>query len=288
MKLKQLLANIADKHNIKNDELNALLGASSLNEIEVSDELNEQFNTALNSTFTIEAALNDSNIKKAYRDKLLPSMKKELLGETPKLLDAIAENFEDSEAILKADSLPEKVTAIKDRMQSLLASKQSDEKSKEALKKYQDTIKELNDQIVNQKSEYENKLSQLEQDFTSKILQKELLSKASKFQLKYDEDVNDMIRKNAIEGLYQKAVPRFDENGELKLFQKDNNDLEWYEENKKVTIDDYLNKSFQKHIKAHENGTTHTNNRTESTATPGNTLEEKRRAMAAETLKMYS
>jgi hypothetical protein len=209
--------------------------ANAIN-IDVDDAIANKFNT---DYFTHESALQNPEIRS--------KIKAEILNGTDAEIERLMGKFEFDDAakadVKKVDKTSKRLEALTDKIKELTEAKAGQTKvTKDALSK---EIEKLNEQIVNIKTDYENKLQSEKVARKTDKINWELdgLYKGFEYALAAEKNISVTMAKALIEKINADKGLKFDisEQG-IKIMTKDN--TEYFENNVKVTPEDYIKKNL--------------------------------------------
>ena len=254
MKGSEFVKSLLNKVGIDNDELNAFATSGNLQEVEVNDEtvapILEQ------NYFTVESAMHSPEIGKAFRTKLYPEVKAELLDRVDKKVSQVAKNLLNDEQVQELDGIfatQERVEKLGDYLEQVVAEKSDDSKAKATIQKYQKQIEELNGAIEQKEKSFKEELTKREGEFKNNMLKRDVYTIASNYQLQDAFTSTDEVRNSILGIVWDKvnevAQPKYDEQGKIKLYQRDEPDMELYVDNKKVEVKSLTEQAISPYIK---------------------------------------
>jgi len=252
MKIKDFFKSLAEKANIKNADLDTVLAASTLNDIDIPDSFNAEVN---NAYLTRDRALNDPNIVAELQKK---SNKSAYDTFDQKIKDFLP-FVNDKELVDKINAEPQsfqKWDLLKAGLKGTLDTIQETAKGKvnaDANKILEEKTKEIKTLTDTYEARLKSEADKLNEVFVnSSIKTKALAYNFADAYKPLKENIADLVVANIKKG-YKVAL---DEKGNVKLFQQVGDSLvEAFEGNEKLTIDKLLEKETKQFV-AVSNGTT--------------------------------
>lgn len=254
MKGSEVVKLLLDKVGVDNDELNAFATSGALQDLEIADETAEALQSA--EVMNLESAKNNGELGKYFRSKLYPEVKGELLDRVDQKINVVAKrllNEDQLNALNEIEFTQDRVAKFGEFVESTLAEKTDDTKLKESLKKAQKEIEQLHEQGAAKEEEYKNTLQAKMHEFKNEMLRRDVYNIARDYELQDAFKTTDEL-KNSIYSIVwntvtENAVPKYDESGKIRLFQKENPDMELYENNKKVEVNSLVEKAIAPYTK---------------------------------------
>lgn len=253
--LGELLRKINEKSGVKSQELEALAQAGDISEKEIGDEEGKQLFDNIEGLLTKEAALNNPDIQEHYKQNYGAQQKKSLLNEVDKALFDKVGAYLDEENMEEIKGHEKTVDKIQSAIDSIAEKQKGDanENTKKALEETKRKLKETQEQYESQIQEKDNQLKQVESEFSKKLTKKEFHNKLSNFEFGdhyKDEKIKNVLINDVWNKLEQTAEPKLTEEGEIKLFRKDNPEMELYgDDNKPATIQSIAEKELNPYLK---------------------------------------
>jgi hypothetical protein len=239
MKLGDFLNNLARKCNKENDPaLVAILSNSELANRDVADEFANAIDRELMS---LDGAKNNPLVRTHFASQALNGVDTELLNLATELElgDDVVNQFKtEKNTYNKLRSLKDTIKSIKD--------KKIDETDPKKKAEYEQQIQELNAKIATVMDDNKVKIESMnkahQQEITDYMIKVNLMGK-SFANKELPQDVQFTVANTILHNELSKKGAVLVRDGEvLKLKQKDNLDLDYLENHKPVTFDDFTNK----------------------------------------------
>lgn len=260
MKLAAFLTSIFPTAVFKNADLPVVLAASTLNDIELPDEVATQFNSHY---MTADRAINDTNVGNKWWGKLYGRMADEIESELKGFLPYMPQEFQDKyKAIPKdqKDGIYARVAVLKEGIAKVAEGGQPED-VKQAAAKFREKERELREQVTKmeaerkkEKEEGETRLNDYKIDFE---LQKKYQSLVPKLDATILNDKRrDFLFAQNIADLRSNFILEFDKENpsQINFLKKDR--TAYYEGNEPVTLDQYIEKQLDEFIVKNPGGTT--------------------------------
>lgn len=231
---------IAKEIGLNEDDLKEFF--EKLPEDEIPKEISDKF---ADTYMTLDAAKNNSEIVSHFKD----SLKGQYLGFVDNEIEKLLKKVElpNADKVKETKDTQEKLKMIVKSIDSF--EKGQDIEWEEEKKKLIDKVNELQGEIDKTKSDYEQKLKEQSQSFDSERVESLITNKLAqkKWADVYEpEDVQMIVRTKLLNGNY---VLKRKDDGSIGVFQKDNPELEAHEDNKKLTLDDLIDRESSKFVK---------------------------------------
>lgn len=257
MKLDKFLTSILPAETFKNNDLAAVLGASSLKEIDMPDEVATQFSSVY---LTKDRALNDPDLVREYKgkawanfaDTVEDDLKNKIVGKLP-------EDFK--KKYFEAPKVYDKLSVLADAF-SHISEKGAGEDVKTLAEKHRKQEAELRQQITDR----DNLLKKTQEDFAAKetgikidyALRSKLMDRLPKLDpnlIKTDKQ-KAFIIDSTIHSLRSNYLLEFDKENQqsINFLKKDRSDV--YEGNTKVTLDDFISRELEPYTVKNNGGDT--------------------------------
>ena len=225
---------------VNSNELEALAGASGVQEIEVQDDTLNEVSEKLKGLMSVEAAKNNPQLSEHFKKQLHPTIKGEILGNIDTDISQNTKDLFGEEALKEFEGLDytgDKVKKVFELSKKMIESKSADENLKKQHDNLKKQLKELEGNFNNELQQKQKELETAQSDFKNKLIQKEFSNLMSKYKLgdKYqDEFIKNALTENMFKTVKKKANLIFNEDGEIVPRSADDPSLELYEGNKKV------------------------------------------------------
>lgn len=252
--LKDFLKELNEVLNV--NEIEGFISAENLNEVEISEEGQEKIKGALENLMTVDGAKNNADLKKYFKEQLYPSITGEVLGNTDTELGKLVKQIfpDDYDKFKEMEMTKDKVKWLVNNIPNAL---KSDDKSKEKIQTLQSELEKVNSELAQTNEQKEKEIESLKSEFYNTQIKGEfnryLLSK--EWAEPYSKDG---VKKALINEVYNEvngeAVLRYEDDGKIGVYQKDNPELKYTRKGKPVEfndlvdpkVDDYLKKSGEK------------------------------------------
>lgn len=223
---------------LKNPALADLLAINTT----VDDAVFTQIQTGLNGLFTIDAAKNNSDLKKYYHAQAYNGM------------DAVVESilanqefgFDDTirTEIKGIEKTTEKLPALIKKVKELESKKAGASKGDAA--ELNKRIEELNNQIIASKKSAEDQINQVKLSHNNELLDFALKNHLANFNYANDQlpkDINVLTAHNLLqkEAANKKVLFVRDANNNIILKPSDNPEMDYFENNQKVSFEAFTN-----------------------------------------------
>lgn len=260
-KLKDLLLDISKKFD--NNELVSLAGASSIAEIEIEDKTISDIKTKMDSLMSVEAAKNNTDLDKYFKDKNYSTIKGELLGNIDTDVMSTVKSLLGDDAVEKLkekEFTGDKIKLFGELAKAALESKDpGDEKIKTINTELNRQIVELNKTNEKNEKDHIKELKKEKLGFTNTLIEKEFDAAFNTYNLgdKYEgdlfrnalkSDVREKVKKIAKLTLSEdgKVIPKNAEDDGLELFVNGNKKVE--------NLGDIMDPLMKDHIKVNNVG----------------------------------
>lgn len=226
---------------VESNELTSALNDEKFDgEYELSDDAVKAIEKQLGSLMTVEAAIRNEDVKKT----LLPLHKKSAFKEVEKNLGELYEfaGIDPSKYDMVSDG-------IEDLKKAILAAPKP--KAPEAVQSLEEDKRKLAQELEKIKASYEDKIIKQQSEFESQRLKDAFIREATKKQWASayeDPDARDGIIERKWSKLQQIAKPKLTESG-IKLFDKEMPDKGYYDGNKEVTFQNFLDREFDPYLR---------------------------------------
>ena len=260
-KLKDLLLDISKKFD--NNELISLAGASSVAEIEIEDDTLSDIKTKIDSLMSVDAAKNNTDLDKFFKDKNYSTIKDELLGNIDTDITSTVKSLLGDDAVEKLkekEFTGDKIKLFGELAKAALESKEpGDEKIKTINTELNKQIVELNKTNEKKDKDHIKELKKEKLGYTNTLIEKEFDAAFNKYNLgdKYEGDLFRNALKTDIRQKVSKVakltlsedgqvIPRNPEDDGLELFVNGNKKVE--------NLGDLMDPLMKDHIKANNVG----------------------------------
>ena len=260
-KLKDLILDLSKK--FSNNELVALAGASSIAEIEIEDTTLDDIKTKMDGLMSIDAAKNNTDLDKFFKDKNYSTIKGELLGNIDTDITSTVKSLLGDDAVEKLkekEFTGDKIKLFGELAKAALESKEpGDEKIKTINTELNKQIVELNKTNEKKDKDHIKELKKEKLGYTNTLIEKEFDAAFNKYNLgdKYEGDLFRNALKTDIRQKVSKVakltlsedgqvIPRNPEDDGLELFVNGNKKVE--------NLGDLMDPLMKDHIKANNVG----------------------------------
>lgn len=232
---------------IHSNEFSAALSASEPLSVEISDEEFEKISNQAKGLMTMDSAINNPEVAKAIKPMVINDIGSEMRSEAKKsIYGTIESKFQNLGSKLgvplEGKTLDEQIEAI-----SAAKVKQDPSKTNEEYAKLQNDFASFKELAEKEKQNLikEHKDSQI----NSKLLgHMSTVPLAKAYQ---DPVIKNSLMDGVLKEVRSKAVLKLDDStGEIKLYNKDNPEMELFAENKKVGVKDLIDPLMQPYIQA--------------------------------------
>ena len=233
------LIKIINEHT-NNNELEALAGASGVQEIEVQDETINEIKSKLSGLMSIDAARNNTELSEYFKKQLHPTIKGEILGNIDTDILQNTKSLFGEDAIKQFDGLDytgDKIKKVFELAKNTLSSKSTDENLKKLNEDLKKQIAELSTNFETELTKKQQEIENKSKDFEAKLINRDVKSLLSNYKLgeKYQDDfIKESLYNKMFNDIQKKAKLTYNESGELIPRNPQNPDLELFEGNKKI------------------------------------------------------
>lgn len=233
------LIKIINEH-ANSNELEALAGASGVQEIEVQDETINEIKNKLSGLMSIDAARNNTELSEYFKKQLHPTIKGEILGNIDTDILQNTKSLFGEDAIKQFEGLDytgDKIKKVFELAKNTLSSKSTDENLKKLNEDLKKQIAELSTNFETELTKKQQEIENKSKDFEAKLINRDVKGLLSNYKLgeKYQDDfVKESLYNKMFNDIQKKAKLTYNENGELIPRNPQNPDLELFEGNKKI------------------------------------------------------
>ena len=238
---------------VNSDELELLAGEASLTQ-EITDEGFTGITNSLKSLMSEEAALNNSEIEKKFKDKLYPTFKKSILGNIDNELVSMGSTLFGDEAAMKIKSgewTQDKIKEFIRLTQDTLKNANGDGKSKQQIEALTARINAINEEHSKALQDKESEVLAERSKFESSLVKNKFMSLASEYNWAEpyaDPDTRSIILGSIYQKISDTATLRPNEQGDIELFAKDNPDQKMFDGGVKIELKTLLDKEMSKYV----------------------------------------
>jgi len=258
MKGNEFFKALLQKIGFDDDELNAVVSSGTMQNIDVSDELQEKLESV--TLLTLDAAKNNPDLHEHFKSKLYPQVSGELLDRVDSRIHQAARDLlseEDYNKIQSTQKTQDKVQIFSDLAQKRVTEKIEDPTTKGKIKSLTEEIENTRKLLEQKESEWSQEKNSIVSDTQNKLIKANVLNKIKSYQLAEQyastPKLRQLVEEAIFEEISQKAVPKFSEDGtSIELYDKKNPELEYYEGSKRIGVDEIIEKSVQPYLKKAE------------------------------------
>lgn len=237
---------------INSNEVSAALGASEPWSVEISEEEFNKASDQIGSLMTLDAAVNNNQVYNQLKGKIEIDKEGELKNSQKKsMYESLEGKLSELGTHFNMDLKGQRLDAQLESLKGIQLSKGNDNALSQEITDLHKTIATRDQTIIDNGTKSASKLdaykirSTIRQKFDKIPIQKD-----------YQKDlVKNGIFDSLLSELSNKASIKMDENDNIRLFSKDNPDIELFgENNQKTGIDDLINPLMQPYIQATPTG----------------------------------
>ena len=232
---------------MSSDELTSILAASSLDDVEITDDGWAEMLTGVTRLMSREAAVNNPEII----DEIVESAKGKIIQNTLHSLEVRMKSFAQKAGLDLGDAKKahEILTVFDEKIGEVFDN--NDEKTKGLIDSYKKDLEKRNSEIGTLKADHTAEIEQMTQDSLKRELktQFELQAKGQNWAEHYSiPSVNKALTDQIWSEINSQATLKF-EDGVIKPYAKDHSDKELYIDNSKATFEDLVNPKYEPYLK---------------------------------------
>jgi hypothetical protein len=237
-KLKDLI--LAINESINSNELSALAGAGSIQDVDVQDDTLTEVKTKLSSLMSADAAKNNPDVKAHYKKMLHPEIKGELFGNLDTDILQQSRSVFGEDVVSQFEGLEytgDKVKKVFELTQKLAQDKSSDDKLKATNQALQKQMEELTENLNTKIEAKESELKTAHEDFKNKLIRERFNGLMADYKLgeKFsDPDYKEFLSNKMYSKVSEKAHLAFNDTGAITLKNPSDVNIDLYENGKKV------------------------------------------------------
>ncbi len=274
-KVKDLLKALEKK--VHNDELSSIVSASSLDDVDITDEGWAAMLADITALMSKDAAVNNTEVI----DEIVDSAKGKIVQKTLHNVETRLKSFASKTGVDlgEAKKAHEMLNVFDEKAVEVF--KNDDGKTQTLIDSYKTDLGKLNGEIDGLRTDHKAELEVLQKDFDIRELktQFELQAKSQNWADSYAiPAVNKALTDQIWNEAKSQATLKF-EDGEIKPYNKENPDKEFYLDNKKATFEDLINPKFEPYLKKSAPAQQRVGIQAQTNGTEGQTTAEQNRGI---------